>query len=60
MKNLTLTRRQGESIMIGDSVEVVIVSIKGGKVRLGFKAKSDIPVHRKEIYDNIQKEQSLQ
>lgn len=46
--------------MIGDSVEVVIVSIKGGKVRLGFKAKSDIPVHRKEIYDNIQKEQSLQ
>ena len=60
MKNLILTRKLGESVMIGDSVEVEVVSVKGNKVKLGFKAKGDIPIHRKEIYDNIQKEQSLQ
>ncbi len=58
MKNLILTRKLGESVMIGDSIEVEVVLIKGNKVKLGFKtqAESNIPIHRKEIYNNIQEE----
>ncbi|MBP8986742.1 MAG: carbon storage regulator CsrA, partial [Spirochaetes bacterium] len=45
-----------ESIMIGDDVEIVIIDIKGDQVKLGIKAPKTISVHRKEIYDEIQKE----
>lgn len=51
---LVLGRRKDESIMIGDGVEVVIVSLRGDKVDLGVKAPKRIPVHRGEIYDVIQ------
>ena len=50
---LVLGRRKDESIMIGDGVEVVIVSLRGDKVDLGVKAPKRIPVHRGEIYDVI-------
>ena len=53
---LVLSRQIDESIMIGDDVEVVIVGIRGGKVRLGVTAPEKIPVHRREIYDIIQLE----
>jgi len=53
---LVLSRNKNESIMIGDDVEVLIVDIKGDKVRLGITAPKHIPVHRREIYDRILRE----
>ena len=53
---LVLSRHRDESIMIGDDVVVTIVDIRGDKVRLGINAPSDIPVHRQEVYDAIQRE----
>ena len=53
---LVLTRKVNESIMIGDSIEVVVVSVHGEQVKLGIKAPRDIPVHRREVYEAIQKE----
>jgi carbon storage regulator len=51
---LVLTRKPNQSIMIGDDVEVTIVSVVGEKVRLGIQAPTEVPVHRKEIYLEIQ------
>ncbi len=53
---LVLSRHRDESIMIGDDVVVTIVDIRGDKVRLGIDAPTDIPVHRQEVYDAIQRE----
>lgn len=55
---LVFTRKQGESIMIGDNIEVTITEVKGGKARIGIEAPRDIPVHRKEVYEQIQKEKN--
>ena len=55
---LVLSRRKDESIMIGDDVEIVIVDVRGDKVRLGITAPKSIPVHRREIYEAIQREKS--
>jgi len=56
---LILSRQKDESIMIGDNIEIFIADIRGGKVRIGITAPREIPVHRKEIYEAIQKEKSL-
>jgi carbon storage regulator len=53
---LVLSRQRDESIMIGDDVEITIVDVRGDKVRLGITAPRCIPVHRREIYDAIQRE----
>ncbi len=53
---LALTRKKGESIVIGDNVEIVIISIQGEQVKLGIVAPKEISVHRKEIYEQIQAE----
>ncbi|MHC4172691.1 MAG: carbon storage regulator CsrA [Planctomycetota bacterium] len=53
---LVLSRQRDESIMIGDNVEIIIVDVRGDKVRLGITAPREIPVHRREIYDAIQRE----
>ena len=53
---LILTRQKEQIIMIGDDIEITVVDISGNKIRLGIKAPSDIPVHRKEIYEAIQRE----
>jgi len=55
---LILSRQRDESIMIGDDVEIIIVDVRGDKVRLGITAPKEIPVHRREIYDAIQKEKA--
>ena len=47
---LVLTRSVNEAIMIGDGIEVTIVEVKGGKVRIGIAAPASVPVHRKEVY----------
>jgi carbon storage regulator len=55
---LVLSRQKDESIMIGDEVEITIVDVRGDKVRLGITAPKHIPVHRREIYDAIQREKA--
>ena len=55
---LVLSRQRDESIMIGDEVEITIVDVRGDKVRLGITAPKRIPVHRREIYDAIQREKA--
>ncbi|MGA2163868.1 MAG: carbon storage regulator CsrA [Solirubrobacteraceae bacterium] len=54
---LVLTRKTNQSIMIGDDVEVSVLSVVGEKVRIGIQAPSDVPVFRTEIYIEIQRQQ---
>jgi carbon storage regulator len=57
-KMLVLSRQKDESIVIGDDVEITIVDVRGDKVRLGISAPKSISVHRKEIYEAIQREKA--
>ncbi|SET96374.1 carbon storage regulator CsrA [Geodermatophilus poikilotrophus] len=50
---LTLTRSVGETIRIGDDIEVHVVEVRGGTVRLGFKAPREVTIHREEVYRQI-------
>jgi len=53
---LILTRRVGETLMIGDEVTVTVLGVKGNQVRIGVNAPKDVAVHREEIYDKIKNE----
>jgi carbon storage regulator len=53
---LVLSRQRDETIMIGDNIEITVVDIRGDKVRLGITAPKEIPVHRKEVWESIQRE----
>ena len=53
---LALTRKRGESLVIGNNVEIMVLEVRGDQVKLGIDAPKDVPVYRKEVYLQIQKE----
>lgn len=54
---LVLSRKKNESIIIGDNISIVVVEIRGDKVRLGIEAPREVSVHRNEVYEAIKREQ---
>ena len=54
---LILTRRVGETLMIGNNVTVTVLGVKGNQVRIGVNAPKDVPVHREEIFERIKREE---
>ncbi len=55
---LVLSRQKDESIVIGDDIKITIVDVRGDKVRLGIEAPREVPVHRIEVYEAIQREKA--
>lgn len=58
MPMLVLTRKPNQSIMIGDDIEVTVLEVRGEQVRIGVNAPKHIPVHRREIYEEIQQQRA--
>lgn len=57
---LILTRRVGETLMVGDDVTITVLGVKGNQVRIGVNAPKEVSVHREEIYQRIQREKEQQ
>ena len=57
---LVLSRKRNESIVIDEHIVITVVEVRGDKVRLGIEAPSDVAVHRKEVYEAIQRERALE
>ncbi|MFS0783687.1 carbon storage regulator CsrA [Bacillus sp. 1P06AnD] len=53
---LVLTRKAGESIIIGDDIEIIVLESKGDQIKIGIKAPKEVEIHRKEVFESIQNE----
>jgi carbon storage regulator len=60
MAMLVLSRKKDEKIVIGDNITIMVIEIRGDKVRLGIEAPREVTVHRQEVYEAIQREQEAQ
>jgi carbon storage regulator len=60
MAMLVLSRKKDEKIVIGDNITIMVIEIRGDKVRLGIEAPREVTVHRQEVYEAIQREQDEQ
>ena len=56
---LVLSRQKNQKIRIGDNIVITVVDIRGDKVRLGFNAPKNVPIHRQEVFEEIKKEKDL-
>lgn len=56
---LVLTRKKDETIVIGNDIEVTVISVSGDQIKLGIKAPNNVDIHRKEIYDEIKAENNV-
>ncbi len=56
---LVLSRKKDESIVINDNIVVTVIEIRGDKIRLGFDAPKEVPIHRREVYDAIRRSEEL-
>jgi carbon storage regulator len=56
---LILTRKSGESVVIGDDITITVLSVKGNSVRIGVAAPKEVAVHREEIYERIKREEAV-
>jgi len=57
---LVLSRKKNESLVINDNITIVVVEVRGDKVRLGIEAPQDVSVHRREVYDAIKRQEELE
>ncbi len=57
---LVLTRKPGQSVIIGDGIEVTVLSVAGDKVRVGIRADKDVPIYRDEVYERMEEEKKQQ
>ena len=57
---LVLSRKKDEALVIGDNIVVTVIEVRGDKVRLGIEAPKEVPVHRQEVYEAIQRENEIQ
>lgn len=57
---LILTRRAGETVMVGSDITITVLGVKGNQVRIGINAPKDVAVHREEIYERIQSEKAAE
>lgn len=56
---LVLSRKLGETIVVGGNIEVTVLEVRGGRVRLGFRSPAEVPIHRKEIHERVVQEDTL-
>ena len=56
---LALTRKKGESLVINNNVEITILEIRGDQIKIGISAPKEVPIYRKEVYDQIQEENKI-
>jgi len=56
---LALTRKKGESLVINNNIEITILEIRGDQIKIGISAPKDVPIYRKEVYDQIQEENQI-
>lgn len=56
---LVLSRKEGETVVVGGNIEVTVLEVRGGRVRLGFRSPAEVPIHRKEVHERVMAEETV-